>query len=445
MRTAAVLAVAAALAATGVVGGCAGRRFAARVPGEGFVAGWVRGPNGFGLEGVTVAAYPEGVRRSAPHAVARTTYLGGFHLDGLDRSAYLLVVRPPAPFAAPPPATATAGDSTVDIRVNATSPVVVTVFDDHDQPVRDVLVSLGPDGPSTWTSPDGRAVLAEADPGRSYPLRVVPPDDGGDVTLAPLGADAWRPWHETFRLAWQYSVRGFVRDEGGRPVTGAWVRMGYRTVQSLADGSYRFSEIPERDLRRVAAFYEPGAAWWEDWETASVSPGHLVADVVAQRSADLVVRVLRPVAGQTAYLMRGSDPRGRPVVAERVGAEGGLRFQGVSLDREFCLWIPPTGPDDDSSCFATGLRASEGPHVVERVRRPPIRVRVSGTGFENRTEVWAHAPAWETAKGARMADGTFEVRGLPDGTWTVTAATTALGAWKSTSARPGETVDLVLP
>ncbi len=228
-------------------------------------------------------------------------------------------------------------------------------------------------------------------------------------------------------------------------MAGAWVRLASRTMRSLADGSYRFVALPERDLTGVTAFYEPGAATWEDWQTAQVSPGHLVADVVAQRSADLVVQVLRPVAGQTACLMRGSDPHQRPAVTQAVSTDGTLAFTGVSRDHEFSLWLPPTGPDDDFSCFATGLRASRSPHVVERVRSLPIRVLVTGPGVKREHQVWAGAPCRERFSGVRMADGSFEIRGLPDGIWMVTARPTGRGAWKSAMACPGETVELVLP
>jgi|GEM_PF-1483533 len=298
------------------------------------------------------------------------------------------------------------------------------------------------------TGADGSFVLGGFLPGEPVQLQVTKAGFGREevwVQANPTDAEI-EPVEVVLRPAGR--IRGVVLDEYGRPAPRATVAPD----TSRADGGwFRWVRTDERGRFEVPAV-DPGRFY-----LVAKAPGHarsepVLQDVSPGDQIDGVEIMLRPgfdLAGRVV------DSKGRPVAGARVWASSGSRVETTGADGRFSI--------EDRSLGLVKLTVErEGYLKLERLvdfpeGAEPVEVRlpgaeVSGVLVDSRGEP---LPGWEVQlldlggrvissearKTLTAADGSFRYRGVPDGSYRVTAFGARLpgGGW--TGAEPVEVRD----
>jgi hypothetical protein len=246
-----------------------------RLPAERAVEGRLLGPDGNGLAGIEVGAYPPGseiARQMAlPFATARTGTRGEFHLGSLGEGTYALHAQLPAGLLA-------SGDWTVsprpdeiarvDLHARAGLSVTLRVLGTRNEPVAQAMVSamrsdvpvmFGRDPKAFATHPtdaDGRVTLEGLAPEGTYVLSVTPPQGRDDLQI--LRRDDWKPAAGDVVLEPGYAVTGVVHDDRGAPARAFIYRKQpdgtFRPVGAAqADGRFLLRGLPSGPLTLAAA------------------------------------------------------------------------------------------------------------------------------------------------------------------------------------------------
>lgn len=294
------------------------------------------------------------------------------------------------------------------------------------------------------TGSDGTVRVTGLDPAATYALHVRPPDGRNDALDRRLAS--WSPRDETVRLDPARSVRGVVRDPAGRPIVGAWVRWkdaggnsgGGDDVTTDADGRFAIEGLGTDSVMLRAGV---GSAW--DARAGATSP-----EVRVVPGQNEPVLTLDP--GLTLTVEVGDEAKIH-LLARAGGAwtnadsEWGTRratFRGLKADEAYAIWAH--APESGTFAWTADARGGGAPLRLDLVPGKTIEVAVRGPAG-------AHVSVQATRDGAdadaeRVSPGRWQVRGIPDGTWTVSAnARVGDASWNaSAKVEAGGSVDLEL-
>ncbi len=443
-----------------------------RMPPERRIEGVVRGPDGRPVRGALVTArvvkLPGPIWMPGALASARTDEGGAFGLGGLGEGEHQVDVAPPPEFPPAAPVFAAAGTTGLEIVLGTGAVVTLTVLDADGKPVPAAQVNVMPRqtgggsrvARNASTDESGIARLQGVDAAGKVRVWVNPPDSRNDVLR--WHSEDWAPKDETIRLARAFSIRGTVRDRDGRSVGDAelWVasvvRKDYEEwTNSAADGTFDVPGFPAGDVVLRASAGEDDRHVESDLVVVPAGARDVV--VLVDEGVPLLVRIEGWAAGRrnndALFLPEGLDrfsvlvPEGLdhfPTTDAGVGDDGRVKFESARPGARYTLWMPP-GPDG-RHVYERGLepgrpervvRLTEGKTISGRVRLPSRRVGAS-VGIHDRGISIA---------GTVDDDGRFEIRGVPDGTWTVTAGVSLpAGEYRRVTAtvEAGGTVDLDL-
>lgn len=429
-----------------------------RLPPESTVEGVVRGPDGKGVPGLLVTAtWRLGDDDWASgSSEARTTADGSFRVGRVGEGPCSIEVDVPPDFVTPEPVASVGGARGVEVVLSKGVVVTVTVLDEEGKPVPRASVRAAPLGTRSWragaeetTDQEGEARLAGLDGSLVHRLRVDLWERRG--AFLPWSREDWRPADTTVRLERgqnrNRAVSGWVRDTTGQPIEGALVcpcddEQCFSPETTHADGTFTVEDLGAGDVTLEATV--PGLLSGDEGGTR-VQPGSRVV-LVVDLGLELVVRIAdwQPDAPAWANLW---GLRGEATVqaSARIAADGTARFRGLAPGGTYSLWVPPT--KDGRSLLRTDVRASSSPLHVALLPGKSIRGRLTLPEGARPAGVTASLHDGHlTVSGTVEADGTYEIAGLPEGTWTVRARARKGDAALSAEAEvpAGGTADLVL-
>ncbi len=399
-----------------------------RMPPERTIEGRVVGlPGRVPVGGVVLRANwgPPGGATSwgSDYSEAETGDDGRFRIGGLGEGTYRISMATPAGWVAGSVVEAEAGAKGLEIALRPGREARIRVLDESGRPLRDAAVTVLAPG-IEWrhwrTGLAGDVILPTLDAGVTWSLVASAPG------YLPATRADWRVTDETLQLARGLTISGVVRDPQGRPVEGVPVHVllsqdgNRRTAWTEADGSFladgfapgayrvaagRRAERPEAALRARGVPVEAGAA-----DVAlTLTPGaSLQARVDAWPAGGL---------GRRAWLVQESGDADRDERHPDVGPDGAVRVEDLEPTATYSLWMH--APAADGYVHATGLRPGEGEHRARFERGLAITGRITlPPGTRDR-----YVAAWRDpgvlAFGTLEADGRFEVRGLPPGTYEI--------------------------
>ena len=439
------------------------------------ISGRVTASDGSSTRGTLVRARRQGGDGMWSQGEARVDAAGAFRIPGLSAGTFALEVLAPPDFLAPTERTAEAGASDVDLPLVRGVNARVRVTDEAGAPLAQAMIWVYPmPSPSAppaeqqrfWnrqrnqitltTGSDGAALFRGLDPEGYFTLTVQPP--GARKDLRQSAQQAWRPADTEVRLLASFSVSGVVRDQEGRPVAGASVSYrvdatNWSNVNTGPDGAFVIQGLAAGSVPLRAAAPSVDGSAREQAPELIVRAGAENVTLTVDRGLDLVVRVPgmdEGREGQQASVSLLGLHDGVWRVTGSVGTTvraGQLRVTLVGLDarRTYGVWVPPR-PGDDRYGYVTDLRPG-GEVTVRLVRGGTIRGRLSWPQGAREVNLSCH-----NAQGLRLgakveADGTYELRGLPEGAWEVHARgeldNQQLSA-RASGVAAGSTLDLTL-
>lgn len=459
-----------------------------RLGAGGSVEGRVLGAGGAPLPGVLVRARPQADAKDAarglePQAAgeSRSDATGRFRVTGLSQGPHQLEVAPPPDYLASPPVPVEPGAQAVEIQFVRGVTARVRVLDPDGLPVAGATVRLQPTppenataeqqqahwrlanrpggSPSLTTDVGGAARFRGLNPEALYSLQVQVPPRRMDLKGATR--QGWRPSDTEVRLEAGFFVSGVVRDTQGKPVSGATVmhklaEQNWGGEGTQQDGTFRIVGLSAGTVTLKAR--PPSSNWSADDESSgaevTVPVGTMDIVLVVDRGLELVVRVLGlderrgRLEGLNALLLR-RQPDGTWQQAgwgwgQPAGEAVRVAFTGLKADERYAVWIQPQGEEYG---WAADLKA--GAEATLRMQRgASIRGRLSVPAGLQNLQVSANDGRGLWASGLVEADGRYEIKGLPDGRWTVSShAQSADGGvpWHAQGEAPaGGTLDLTL-
>jgi protocatechuate 3,4-dioxygenase beta subunit len=444
-----------------------------RLPRARAIAGRVVTASGLGVGGVRVEAFlPSPIsERYGGHGdhFALTDAEGKFELRDLGAGTYQVHVKAPPQYGPVPHRDVASGAQGVIFELDEAASAVVTVLDYEGRPVAGAAVGTSLDreeaeaagieahARSVTTDGAGIARVGGLAPGFAYLLSVQCPEGRDDVR--PSHVQDWTPGDVTVRLERAYVISGVVRDLAGRPVAEAWVQYGaeddpgrWTGERTAEDGTFSIRNL-SRGRYRVRVRVGTSLAMPMPGEPAE-KDGHVLVDAGTR---DLVLKVDPGVTLRILVKPWTGDEWGHAVVL-REQREGGASFDHGQVDgngrAEFC----GCSPDKRYDLFVGGL--PNGQYVLVRdlqvtgeelVLAPQTggtirgRLLLPSTGDLKSLQVSVRILGIQHG-GQVQADGTFEIVGVPPGTWPVVAFARQGDGWLGgeVQAAPGATIEIRL-
>jgi hypothetical protein len=454
-----------------------------RLPAERAIAGRVLTESGAPVPGVLVSARPVGTADAHVPERMGTAYTdrqGRFRVGRLGEGDYVLEVEVPPDFVAPGDETAAAGSTEVTFRVRPAPSVLVRVLGDDGRPLARARVAVTVPMPkfapgedflrlhrqwerlreassrSAITGSDGTARLRGLDPALRLQLGVTGPE--GADEFQPFVHTAWVPADVEVRLSRGYAVSGVVRDGKGGAVPGARVQWktgagAWAHLEAQPDGSFRITGLPSGPVTLRAQPRSAMSRGARDLPETTVPAGSSDVVLVTDPGVELVVRVTNleetdwaPDVRRLAIAMVARDGRWQQAGAVWDDASAGrFRFEGMSPSERYRIWIQPK----ESLWYglAADVVAGEGDATIRAQRGGAIRGRITAPvgavtvnvqlGNDDGLMIHAHPVDIE---------GRYEVRGVPEGRWTVRAYGRVDGKpWQAEgTVATGGTLDLTL-
>ena len=417
------------------------------LPPERAISGRVVGPDGRGAAGVLVFAERDG----APRAV-RTDEGGAFRIGGVAAGTYRVGLEVPPGLLGPPAADLPGGTQDVLLRLRAAVRPKITVLDPEGKPVVGAWVFLY--GPASVrgedvgepTSDDEGAVHPLLDPDAVYDVTVTRPADRRDLRSTQIRG--WRPADLVVRLPPAWTVSGTVRDREGAPVAEVLV-LGQGADETVdmgrtdASGRFDLRDLAEGPVSlQASASPDPSLA-----TEVTVAAGSRDVALVVDRGVEATVRVENLPEGvtQLAAALWPEDESAFGFAHDATYEDGVLRFTGLAPGRTYSLCILPSPDAPDWSLWQAGVRPAKDEVRVRLVQGRTIRGRVVIPEGCHDVSVLALRGA-ASLEAAVAADGTFELKGVPEGRWTLRAtATGPTGPVEGVAeASAGDTVEIVL-
>jgi hypothetical protein len=354
------------------------------------------------------------------------------------------------------------------LRVQALERVSVRVTDSAGRPLSKASVAV-----TTALPPDTPAGL-HVNPGRQ---RMHPPyghwiavsmsDDAGIATLALtadlraallwVGADGFAPWLEpawtvrdtAVRLEPELEIGGVVRDTKGDVVADGVIHwataqglMGERAVEY--DGAFRIQGLPPGSIR--LEWRLPDAPGLDGRNVQHANAGDDSVTIVVTLGADLSVRIDGwPRTVGEAFLTPQDAPEFETArIRADIDLEGNARFQGLTPDRPYVLWVAPrwgvpAGQDESGApgtAYRAGVTASAETLTVPFEPGRTIRgvIDLTGTDAVDRSlRRWPRPSVAVRGPGMHLRGSTtryesrevaFEIARVPKGATTIVATMT---------------------
>lgn len=416
-----------------------------RLEPESVLDGFVVGPDGSPvLDALVVASWPDRTRAALsranlPDALAtgRTGEKGYFRLGGLPRDDVVLIAISPTASAVPATLRTRQGNDAAWSRVLQLRPGVeprVLVLDPDGKPLAGATVEVR-DARTDAIQPvvlrradaEGSAVLDRMDP--TVPRRLIVRPIGRD-DLVTVEHERWLPRDETIRVPRRARIRGRVVDRAGNSIPRAYVARVGRTGWTSAgtgwvlawNGEFQIEGTEDEPLRlRVTLDGSLATAEATVLARASVSEATIPVDT----GLDWRVRIDGPMGAKrsdgrvaTAYV---GLPAAEAVKATAIlAADGVATFRGAHRDAIYSVWMH--FPDEGLHVLERGLRWTE--EGAETAAHPGLEITGNFRAPRDADDVsiWATCDGL-VARGTLAADAaSYAIRGLPPGSWTVTAS-----------------------
>ena len=246
------------------------------------------------------------------------------------------------------------------------------------------------------------------------------------ANVLPYSQDAWKPADVTVHVERARTVKGVVRDPSGRPVAGAHVLAGSDDAVSVgrptgADGTFSIGGLRPG---KVGLYVSVEGRFGGHEPAVLVEAGAEDVVLTLDPGIELVVHVDNWPAGEresgeaALFEQSGREPA---YATTRVAPDGSARFRGLGAGRAYTLWIAPGG--GGLSLLQRDVRAAATPVHVSLTRGKSITGRLTiPSGAKLRNVMASREDGLMHVQGTAKADGTYEILGLPEGSWTVQAS-----------------------
>ena len=444
-----------------------------RLPRARSIEGRVVTREGEGVGGVRVESFlpsPLGNRHGGRgEHFALTDEDGRFELRDLGEGPYEVHVKAPPQYGPVPPLSVSSGAKGVRFELAEAAAADVTVLDYEGRAVSGARVTAGIDDETAkragierhsrgfTTDGEGVAHVRGLAAGVPYNVSVTPPDGRDDVRATAIRA--WTPEALTVRLERAYVIQGVVHDLTGKPVAEAQVEYGaeddpghWLGTQTAEDGTFQLAGL-ERGRYRVRAqvgagsMPMPRAPGFEEegWVVVEAGTRDLVLKV--DPGATLRIRI-QPWTGNEwgqGIAMREQRPGGGSHSQGQVDGEGVAVFRGCSPDKRYDVFVGDL--PDGQYVLARDLRATGKEIVLAPQTGGTIRGRLLvPSGAEVGYQTAFVQILGMSHSGTVHEDGTFEIEGVPPGTWEVWGNARRGDDWLlgRVQAAPGGTVEIEL-
>lgn len=240
---------------------------------------------------------------------------------------------------------------------------------------------------------------------------VIRYEDEPDLKLAPTEPP------ETLHV-----VRGRVVLPSGQPTSRCRIWLDYRDpIRPFYDGSFVIRDLPAG--QHEVLVLPDGLSRWEeeaeDWKPQTINAPDEEAELILDPSWELRIRVRNRPSGVGSSDVHLLPENGTVDRGATLRAGDSLLFRRLPPGSRFTLWIPPVG--DGYSLLRAGIHSGKPDLVVDLEKGREITGRIEGELALDRVEVEAEYlehPGIGVA-GEVRPDGTFTIRGLPEGRWKV--------------------------
>ncbi len=273
-------------------------------------------------------------------------------------------------------------------------------------------------GPLAHTDETGHSLLRGLEEGQIEKLLVMPPKGREDLARHTLPAWAGEDAVVTFPQG--HTLSCVVHDHDGKPIPGASVMIRdpeFGDTGQLADasGRYRFIQLPEGSYEVRAQLGTKGTGLIR----ARAGGPEMVLKIDNRGRATIRIEGWRPGAFAARGRLSPDPLKGPNHVYLDIGtSDGTIVVQGANPDSVYTLWLGTR--DGREVVYEQDLRI-EGREIVVnpkpalnisgRLIAPP-GAKVTAINVSN---------AGVFLKGKWVGTETYEVRGLPGGTWTIGA------------------------
>lgn len=333
----------------------------------------------------------------------------------------------PATPRADPTTTPSEGERSRDRVGSGTESATIRVLDHEGAPVVGAQViailrkppgEARPIGAMAHSTETGHATLKGLPKGEIEELLVMPPANRLDLARHTL--PSWVGEDTVAKLPQGYTLMCVVRDHAGAPLPRATISMSDRRGGATgyavdAEGRHSFKHLP-------AGSYEVRARLG----TKTTGPVH------AEAGGPEVVLEIDNRGSATIRIegwKRGAfEPRGRLTPDPRKGpshiymdvgtSDGTITVHGANPDAVYTLWLGAR--DGQEVVYETDLRIDGRELVVRPQRALTISGRLIAPPDSRITAINVN-DAGVHVKGTWVEAETYEVRGLPEGTWNVSA------------------------
>jgi hypothetical protein len=375
---------------------------------------------------------------------------GRFEVHGLGTGKQWVRIEGPAGLAVTDRKHDVAAPLELDLRAGTTSRAVVTVVDGSGNPLSAARVEVRQAGsPSRGRTFDPRgALVATGTTGADGKLRVWGLDPVWEHQLSvdrpgtgsmgePFFGRLWKPSDVTVEMWTPRSIRVRVVDGMDRPHEGSQVVVSFddgtgrtRSGQVGADGACRVDGLPPSTVT-VSVFdacsFRAGAE--RPSKQCPVEQGEVAFVLEKSPEVGLRVKGIHPTILVLATLAEEGGPASGPTQPLR-----NLRaaWHGVDPAKTYAAYVRTA--DGSLAAWIGGLR----PGAIDAVATPAVtkgvRTSVQWPAGAKSPSVVASRGAMEVSTGIEQADGTWLLKGLPDGEYVVTARCTVPGRTAPASA-----------